>query len=302
MLSARHAKNTLLPSFFLVSIALFMILFIRVSNPQEVQAASSYKSLAEIVPSDVNPNIQQYGAFWFKNSGGYLYYGPSAYETNSYAGHVYDSWTNGSMILNISYDGALQQINCKTGITKKLKQLPGYQQAGEGDSWNISAIYGKRVYLTRGSFNKWKQWTYLYKLNSGSFKKVKANCAIRTSGGKYMVGEKQYHTDVSAVQQDLYKSTKSGLKKIKRLAKWGLNTQIVGKKIYYISYTDKYMTKGTLYRCNLDGSRRKKLGSFKITQQYGQLIAREFTSQYCTIYKDGQSYRYTYKTKSLTPM
>ena len=302
MFSIRSFRNKILHSVFLVFAALVMIFTVRIASPQEVQAATPYKSLAEIVPSDVNPNVKQYGAFWFKNSGGYLYYGSSYTGTDAYAGHVYDSWTDGSKILNISYDGYLQQITCKTGISKKLKKLPGYQQAGEGDSWSISAIYGKRVYLTRGSFNKWKQWTYLYKLNSGSFKKVKSNCAIRTSGGKYMVGEKQYHTDVSAVQQDLYKSTKSGLKKIKRLAKWGLNTQIVGKKIYYISYTDKSMRKGTLYRCNLNGSKRKKLGTFTITQQYGQLIAREFTSKYCTIYKDGQSYRYTYKTKSLTPM
>ena len=302
MFSTRFFKKELLRSVLLLSTAFFLILAIRIALPQNVQAAASYKSLAEIIPSDVNPNVRQYGAFWFKYSGGYLYYGSSYAGTDTYAGHVYDSWTNGSRILNISYDGYLQQITCKTGTIKKLKKLPGYQQAGEGDSWSISAIYGKRVYLTRGSFNKWKQWTYLYKLNTGSFRKVKANCAIRTSYGKYMVGEKQYHTDVSAVQQDLYKSTRNGLKKIKRLAKWGLNTQIVGKKIYYISYTDRNMRKGTIYRCNLDGSKRKKLGTFTTTQQYGQLIAREYTSKYCTIYKDGNSYRYTYKTKNLTLM
>ena len=273
---------------------------IRLIQTRDVQAAASYVSLAEKLPGDSAAVVtEKIGSFWFRNNGGYLYYSPSQNGSYSYAGYVGGSYTNGSKILNISYDGYLQLITCKSGAVKKLKKLPGFVQAGEGDAWRISAIYGKRVYLTRSSFYKGKHWTYLYRLNKKTFKKVRSNCSINESKGKYFVAERKYHTDVSAVPQDLYKSTASGLKKIKTLTKYGLSPKIVGKKIYYASYSDSSMKKATLYRCKLDGTGKKNLGSFQVSGQFSQVYIHSFTSTYCTVNLDGTNYRYIYSTREL---
>ena len=59
------------------------------------------------------------------------------------------------------------------------------------------------------------------------------------------------------------------------------------------------MEKVILYRCNPDGSGRKKLGTFTRSGQSGEVMVSKITSKYCYVYKDQRAYKYTYKTKKL---
>ncbi|MBR2188626.1 MAG: hypothetical protein IJ860_04370 [Eubacterium sp.] len=284
----------------ILTAAALLLLSLFVFRPATVQAAAGYASMNELFYNMDNGTVLQSNGTWFRNDPDSLYCAKSQSGPWKAVGETWTAWSNGSYVLNISSSGYLVRYNCKTGGVKKLKKLPGFTRTEEGDGWGISAVYGKRVYLTRSSFSKWRQWTYLYKLNTKSFKRVKNDCMISCQKGKYFVAEKEYRSDVSPVRLDLYQSTASGLKHIKKLAAHGHSESIVGKKIYYTASPDQYMSEITIYRCNLDGTGRKKLGTVS-SAGFSQVLAHSFTSKYCTVYMDGKSYRFTYSTKTLIP-
>ena len=178
-----------------------------------------------------------------------------------------------------------------------LKRLPV-----SGDAfWSIAAAYKNNVYLTKGSFEKWKYWSYVYNLKTKKLKKVKTYCDIVAFKGAYAYAAHDYKSDVSANRMDIYKMTASGtLKHVKKLTKYGFSTEIIGKKLYYTSADGISLHKNTLYKAKLNGKGKKKIKTFKASEQYGQAIIFEITAKNCKVANGSGQYLYTYKTKTMT--
>lgn len=203
----------------------------------------------------------------------------------------YQSYTNGKQIYYVS-ENRLCKYVCSSGKETKLKKLP------DNKYWKLSLVYGGKVFLTGENFDEWSLQTYVYKISSKKLSKA-ANVSIITNSGKYVLTQDEYRSDVSPYQTSLYRITANGMKKVKTLSKRCFGCRFVGDKLYYTDYGGDYMEKVTLYKCNRDGSGKKKLAFFETDSEYGAIYVTEITSKYCVIMKDDATYRYTYKTKKL---
>ena len=188
-----------------------------------------------------------------------------------------------------------------TYATKKETKLKKLSAKGD-ESYVTVTGYANRIYLNKYSFDQWKLWTYSYNLNSKVFSKVKDDCSINDRYGSYVVGVKEYRSDIAPTTLTLYKidSSTGKLKRVKILTKHGHQGVFVGGKLYYVdypSYQTKLMREAVLYRCNASGSGRKKLGTFSRSNQYTEVMVSDITSKNCIVYYNGSKYRYTYSTK-----
>lgn len=178
---------------------------------------------------------------------------------------------------------------------ERLKKLP----VSGDENFRISTVYGKQVFLTKSSFDQWAYWTYSYNTKTGKLKKVMSDCYITDRHKKYVVGENAYRTDVGPYPVTVYKITASGLKKIKKLSSYGRSETFVDGKLYYTDYEPGSMQKATLYRCNPNGSGRKKLAVFSSKNEYDGVIVLKIAAKSCVVYRQGGQYRYTYATKKM---
>lgn len=211
----------------------------------------------------------------------------------------YPAYGNGKQAYYVR-DFTLYKYTYASRKESKVKKLPSTGASNDPHmAFYVTGVYGDQIYLTKGSQGQWKNWTYSYNLKTKKLKKLLSNCSIKTSYGKYVVGQNAYRTDVSAYPITLYKIQSSGLKKIKKLTSHGWEPTFAGGKLYYAASPDNIMRKVTLYRCNLNGSGRKKIKTFSTSQKYGQVSIFNITSKSCEVYKDGNHYRYTYVTNKM---
>lgn len=201
----------------------------------------------------------------------------------------YNAFANGKQAYYIKQNVLYKYDYAKQKQTK-IKKI---KITGD-EYYTISTIYGKQIFITKGSFDQWKLVTYSYNIGNGKWKKVKSDCDILAREGKYVVAAKDYQTDVSAHPLQLFKINGNGLKKVKTLSKYALGCEIKKGYIYYTSYTDQNMYKGSLYRCKLNGTKAKKLVTVSSAKKYGQVMFTMITATNCEIIKDGKTYVYTY--------
>lgn len=167
------------------------------------------------------------------------------------------------------------------------------------EGFHISAVYGNQVFLTKSSFDQWKYWTYSYNIKTGKVKQVMSNCCITGRLGKFVVAQNAYRTDVGPYPVTIYKITAQGLSKVKKLASYGRSEVFVGKKLYYAAYDKGSMKKAVLYRCNKNGTGRKKVAVFTNSSEFGEILLGNITDRSCIVYQSGVQYRYTYATKKM---
>lgn len=203
----------------------------------------------------------------------------------------FSSYTNGKQIYYVS-DNRLCKFVCSSGKETKLKNL------SDKKYWSISLVYGGKIFLSANNFDEWSVQTYVYKISAKKLSKA-ADVNIMIHSGKYVLTQDEFRSDVSPYQTSLYRLTANGMKKVKTLAKRCFGCRFLGDKVYYTDYAGEYMDKVTIYRCNKDGSGKKKLGYFETDTEYGMIQVKEFSSKYCVIVMDDITYRYTYKTKKL---
>lgn len=203
-----------------------------------------------------------------------------------------------------SYSNVLYVLDNATGSAKQLRTF----KHGQDDSWYVTYAYKNIVFITHNQFDKWRSDTYAYNMKTKKLKKAKGTCHIVASnGGKYVVGENTYRTDVGPTKLTLYKVNGKGeMKKVKTLAKHGFGAAIVGKYIYFGSGNDR-MSKMKVYRCKLNGKSKKKLGGTWKGPKLpwggrGMVLPQSFTKTNCIVSFSGsetKNYLYTYKTKKL---
>lgn len=219
-----------------------------------------------------------------------------AASSNRYTQTSYGHYSNGKKEYYIS-SNTLYERQCSTGKVKKLKKIKASGDAG----FTVSGVAKGKVFMTKGSFNRWTYWTYTYNLSTKKFKMVKKNCDIQDIYGSYAVAYKEYRSDVGPYTVTIYKITASGLKKVRTLASSGRQAQFVNGKLYYGKYkSNKSLKSVSLYRCNPNGSNNRKMKTFTSKgNAYGYVYITKFGKGYCEVLKDSGKYRYNYKTKKL---
>ena len=292
----RNAKH------FMAVFAAAFIICLTLLFSGRAMAATSYKALEY----GKTVHVGNYYLKIMENSIMYSTRKNGTYTTAKLGGYEYSAYSDGKYLVTVerTTTGALRlvKVTLKSGKVRILKKLPLGKYQYDAPWWHISGIYGSNVFLTRGSFEQWNYKTYVYNLSTGKYTKAKNNCSISFIKGKYAVAATTYQTDVSAHPRIIYKISSDGsLKKVKKLGNYIGTTVMAGKKLYFTKYTDTNMSKLTICRCNIDGTQVEKLGTFKKTGEYGQVIAYNITSEGCSINNSGTNYTYNFETKKLTP-
>ena len=281
-------------------IALFMAFAFMAAKPGiNAQAAAGF------VRVDGDSGIVKAGGRYFEYRGSRLYYGSYRSDINTlFADSAWIVYTNGKTIyyVNPMYGSALlKSCSVSSGKISVLKKLPAGVRSYEEDSWQISAVNGRNIYLTRSSFEKWRSWTYVYNTKTKKLRNIASKAAIIARSGKYVYVKQNYTTDVRGYKISIFRLTSTGMKKVKTLGRYCASLTVIKGKIYYAKYRSADMNSGALYRCSARGSGTVKLGSFAAKGKLAQVMVSDITTKKCKIsFSDtGNSYTYTFKTKSL---
>ena len=172
----------------------------------------------------------------------------------------------------------------------------------DGEYLKIVNGYGNKIYINH--INELSGKSILYSVNVNNKKKTKevSKCSITTAKGKYMYGDRAKATDSGAYPLYIWKIAGNSVKKVKTIGKYTFGTTVVKNKVYYASYPSSSQKKMTVYRCNLDGSNRKKLFTLKGKGDFCQVLISEVNEKTITAYVSGDNpgqYVYTIKTGKL---
>lgn len=251
-----------------------------------------------------NGKVVKIGAYSFKQTDGATYYkktnAAGAFKKAPFS--ITSSCTDGKVVYYID-KMELKKYTLSSGKIASVKKIPRSPKEDPQDPDNaaVDHVKGNNIYISRTSWGEWGYRTFIYNMKTQKLTKSFAG-AISIAKGDYVVLDMKFRTDVSTAPYILCKISGSTLKKVKQLSQAALSVNIVGNKLYYIDYSNKNMSAGTFYRCNVDGSKKEKLGSFKCSNKYGMISVSEVTSKDCVLYMDGASYRYNYKTKKKTKL
>ncbi len=172
----------------------------------------------------------------------------------------------------------------------------------DGQYIEIVHACGNKIYVNLSDEMDGK--CVLYSVDIKSKKKTIAvkNCYIQAASGKYLYGNTSKVYDTGAYTVNIWKIKGNSVKKIKSLGKHIFGTTVVKNKVYYASYPNSKQNHMTVYRCNLDGSKRKKLFDLKGKGQFCQVLISEVNEKTITAYVSGDQpgqYEYTIKTGKL---
>lgn len=236
-------------------------------------------------------------SYYYKKTGSSESYKklPFQYRTSLYSNGKQVFYTKGAYLMKYIFS---------SGKAKKVKKLP---KNHSDTSFYVSTMYGNLLYLTRSSFDGWEYRTFSYNIST---KKLKDEFVgtITTVEDRYAYVDLEFRTDVSPTSYMIYRLSKNGIKKLRKLSSSCNSPVIVSGKLYYMEYPDKkkegnityyLMSKGIFYRCGLDGKGKKKLGTFQSKSEYGEIFVSDITSKNCVVMIDSKQYKYTYKTKKL---
>lgn len=294
---ANNRKDYRLQKIFFL---LCLLCCMTVANGKVASAASSYQKIFPATYS--SGEIVKHGKYYFKLVSGNVYMSQSKNGAYVKTPLDYNAYGNKSQSYYLNASGKiLYQYNFQTRKSKKIKRI----LSNKKDLYaQIRAIHGKNIYISCGGEEYWRYDTYVYNISKKKVTKKIKDCNIVMVKGKYAISEPAYRTDVSGSPIFLYKFTSSGLKKIKKLSDYGWANGFVGNKFYYTNYPIKsedydyyLMTTAELYRCNLNGTGKKKIATLKTKNEYDQLIVQKVTSKYCVYWCSSGTYKYTYKTK-----
>ena len=200
-------------------------------------------------------------------------------------------------------------------IIKNTLYVSQFESYGTGDrskvaSWKLKDgqflkivhAYGNKIYVNRKDEMSGK--CVLYSVDIKSKKKITASnhCSVEAACGKYLYGETSMVFDTGAYPVNIWKINGSSVKKVKTIGKYIFGTTVVKNKVYYASYPNKKQNDMTVYRCNLNGSHRKKLFRLKGKGKFCQVLISEVNEKKIIAYVRGNTtkrYEYTIKTGKL---
>jgi len=157
----------------------------------------------------------------------------------------------------------IRQHDSKTGKTKVIKTI----KLKPGDSTDtleflsFAGTCGSRMYLNRMYWQNGDGYDiYMLDVKTKKYKKVADKAHVAAHKGKWFVSN---YPETVPTEVSLYRSVKSGLKKVKLLARYGKVGCISGNYIYYISYSSQSSNSGAICRIRVDGKKKKIMTRFK---------------------------------------
>lgn len=212
--------------------------------------------------------------------------------------------SNGSYIYYMKDNHILYKYSLKTDKNYKLKS---FSQTGLiAPSYYISAVYNGNIYITKGDIEQLRLFTYVYNLESGTYKRAKSDCSISFKKGAYCIARKEYRTDASPYSLSIYKFTDSGMTKIRLLTGFADKEILIDNYFYYFKYPSRTdLHRCALYKVRYSGSSAPVKVAYFTAPKANQIIkCVKITSTYCTysVYSgtNVKTYKYTYATKKLT--
>lgn len=172
----------------------------------------------------------------------------------------------------------------------------------DGQYVKIVYAYGNKIYVNRSDEMDGKCVLFFVDIKSKKKTIAVKNCCIQAASGKYLYGNTSMVYDTGAYTVNIWKIKGNSVKKVKTLGKHIFGTTVVKNKVYYASYPDSKQNNMTVYRCNPDGSHRKKLFNLKGKGQFCQVLISEVNEKTITAYVSGDQpgqYEYTIKTGKL---
>lgn len=169
------------------------------------------------------------------------------------------------------------------------------------ETLEIAAVYGNTAYVSLYC-DGGTSTLYSVNIKSRKKRKIMKNCCPVASKGKYIYGNSFKVSDTGAYPVSIWKITNNSVKRVKTIGKYIFGTTIVKNKVYYASYPNKMQKKMTVFRCNLDGSHRKKLFTLKGKGKYCQVLISDVNKKTITAQVSGtaaKTYIYTIKTGKL---
>ncbi len=170
------------------------------------------------------------------------------------------------------------------------------------ETLRIVTIYQNKVYVVRYK-ESGKSTLYSVDISKKKKKKVATDCCAFSGKGKYIYGNAFKVSDSGAYPVFVWKVNGNSVQKVKTIGKYIFGTTIVGNNVYYASYPNGSQKKMTVYRCNLDGSKTKKLFQLKAKGQYSQALITDVNAKSIkatvSTSKGIKIYEYTIKNKKL---
>lgn len=153
------------------------------------------------------------------------------------------------------------KVTGKTKTIKTIRLKPGRDVTTQ-EWFELVGVYDNRMYLNRIYYENLDGYSiYMLNLKTKKLKKVADKAYAVAQKGKYLVSKYDYVS--TPLETVLYKSVKTGLKKVKRLAKYGKIGCISGNYVYYIAYPNQESASGAIYRIRFDGKKKKLMARFK---------------------------------------
>lgn len=216
----------------------------------------------------------------------------------------YDQWYANGNVYYVSND-TLYRSPVQPHSMGIKKKIASWKLKDNVESHiHIVYAYKDNIYLSYSTID-FHPILYSVNIKTKKKRKLSSKCSVIAASGKYIYGNKVVVTDTGAYPVYIWKINNNSLKKFKTLGKYILGTTIVKNKIYYASYPS-YRKSGqkkmVVYRCNLDGSHRKKLFTLQGTGKYCQVLIAKVNSKTITATVSGDKpgqYIYTIKTGKL---
>lgn len=296
-------KKTSVKRVLAVLVCLVMVLSV-FAFPKEAQAGTYFKKITR-------DSITENGSYYFKLVDGKIYYSTTksgTYKKTGFKGMVDCGFTDGKVIYAAEKRSGenytrLSRYTISTGKHALLAKLPYGSYSYEAPGWTVATVYENAIFLTRKSFEEWSLKTYVYNISTGKLNWKKNNCAIESRSGQYLIARNEYQSDVSARKWGLYRTDSNGnITFLKTLGNCIGSAKFVGDYVYYSKYTNSGMNSLTICRCSKSGGNFKSFGKVPLGDGYSQVVVSEFKTGYCKIWYNSSYYKFTYSTKTLSPL
>lgn len=277
---------------YMLTSIMFLTLFFAISifcPTSIVQAKENYKNIFFKVELKKVVKVNNYYFYYARSKGDSLYNsGFDVYYSDNLSGTYTrkpwgtNIWINGENVYYF-YGRWLCSYNLSTNKETVLKTC---EELNDTSSYTIKNICDGKVFFEKYVCNwpYFKYKVYCYDMKTKKTTKVANDVIIESASGKWIAATLDCPRDISAKRIYLYKIKGKKIKKVRCLTKTGFSYGFVNGKLYYSVYNNKSIKyTPTLYRCNKNGTHRKKLAKIKKKRVSQILINKIINNTQCIV-------------------
>ena len=209
-------------------------------------------------------------------------------------------WVKDEKCIYLSENVLYQGVNAPHSMGVRYK-LASWKINESNKNLKIATVYDNIAYVSLYS-DGGESALYSVNIKSKKKRKIVSHCFAFAAKGKYIYGKPYHVADTSDTPVWIWEIRNNSVKRVKRIGKHIFGTTIVKNNVYYASYPNHKQKKMTVYRCNPDGTHRKKLFTLKGKGKYGHVLISDVNKKTITAMVSGTTakrYVYTIKTGKL---